>query len=318
MPLGSFVLRRLAQIPLTVLLISLILFGLMHVSPGDPVSVMLGIYATPEATEALRAEFHLDKPLPQQYVLWVKRLLQGDLGYSIRTREAVTQIIADRFPLSLSLAAAATVVALLVAIPAGAIAAYKRNSAWDYGLMALTTAGLSIPNFAMALFLLLIFAIRLEWVPISGLGFYSFRDNPWLAITPFFLPVASLAFPLVAELARLTRANMLEVLDQDYIRVALAKGVSPSRMLFYHALRNGLIPIITVTAINFAYLVGTTITIEFIFAIPGVGSALIQAVINRDFPVIQGLTLVMALFFIVTNIVADILYVMVDPRVVYR
>ena len=317
MSLTTYLLNRLLQLPLVLLFVTLILFSLMHVTPGDPVAIMLGVYATPESEAALKADFNLDLPLVQQYVLWVGKIFQGDLGYSIRTREEVTQIIAQRFPISVSLAAAASVVSLLVAIPAGIIAAHRRNTAWDYGLMGFTMLGLSVPNFALALLLILGFAMKLGWVPISGIGFYSFADDPVRAFTPFILPTVALSVPIIAEMARLVRASMLEVLDQDYIRVARAKGVSEGAILRSHALKNALIPIITISAINFAYLVGTTITIEYIFAIPGVGSSLIQSVINRDFPVIQGLTLIIALFFIVSNIAADLLYALADPRVVY-
>jgi peptide/nickel transport system permease protein len=314
---GVYLLRRVLQTPLVLLFVTLIVFALMHVSPGDPVDTMLGVFASPESVARLRKDFHLDRSLPEQYTLWLGRAVQGDLGYSIRTRESVRQIIRDRLPVSVALAAAATLLSLLVAVPAGVIAAYKRNTVWDYSLMAFTMLGLSVPNFAMALIFILVFAVYLGWVPISGIGFFNFSETPWMALAVYILPTVSLAFPHIAELARLMRASMLEVLDQDFIRVALAKGVSPYAMLSRHALRNALLPVVTITAITFAQLVGTTITIEFIFAIPGIGTALIQSVVNRDFPVIQGITLVVALFFIGMNILADALYTLIDPRVVY-
>lgn len=318
MSLSTYLIRRLLQTPLVLLFVTLIIFSLMHVSPGDPISIMLGAYATQEAVDALKAEYFLDRPLPEQYARWLLRIVQGDLGQSIRTHERVVDIIVTRLPISIGLATAAVLLALLVSVPAGILAAYRRNTAWDYGLMGFTMLGLSIPNFTLALLLILVFAMKLDLLPISGVGFVSFRDQFWVALAPFILPTVSLAVARIAELSRFVRASMLNVLSQDYVRTAYAKGVSSFRVLLAHALKNALIPLITVTAITYAYMVGTTITIEYVFAIPGIGSALINAVMSRDFPVIQGLTLVNAMLFIFMNLLADCLYAIVDPRVVYK
>ncbi len=318
MGLSTYIVRRLLQIPLVLFFVTVIVFALMHVSPGDPISIMLGAYSTPEAVQALKEEYFLDRSLPEQYVHWLGRMVRGDMGVSIRTNEPVLEIIATRLPISIGLATAATVVALLVAIPAGIAAAYWKKTGWDYGLMGFTMLGLSVPNFTLALLLILVFSMKLDWLPISGVGFTSFADDFWAALLPFLLPTVSLAVARIAELSRFVRTSMLGVLNQDYIRTAYAKGLPPLGVVLTHGLKNAMIPVITVTAITFAYLVGTTITIEYIFAIPGIGSALVNAVVNRDFPVIQGLTLASALLFLLMNLLADYLYAIVDPRVVYK
>lgn len=317
MTVSVYLLRRVMQLPIVILVITVVVFALMRVTPGDPVLIMLGVYASPEAMAAMREEFNLDKPLPVQYLRWVGRIARGDLGISIRTREPVTRMIADRFPTSLTLATAAILLAVVVAGPLGIVAAYKRNTWVDHVSMVGAMAGLSIPNFALALLLIYIFAVWLGWVPITGIGLISVREGPWRAIAPYILPVAALGVAQMAVLARLLRASMLEILSQEYIQVARSKGLQEHLVLIRHALRNALIPIITIIAIQFAYLVGSTITIEFIFAIPGLGSVLINAVLNRDFPVVQGFTLFMALFFILSNLAADLIYLAVDPRIRY-
>lgn len=315
--MSSYFLKRLVQIPLVVFFFTVIIFALMKVTPGDPISIMLGPYSTPETRAALRAEFHLDRSLPAQYLLWVGDLLQGDLGHSIRSKERLTDMVAHRFPVSIGIALAATLLSLLIAVPAGVFAAYRRNSVWDYGLMGFTTIGLSVPTFTLALVLILFFALKFRWVPISGIGIRELSDGFWYFIQPYFLPVIALSVTSIAELARIVRAGMLEVLDQEYIKVARAQGIADPALIRVHALKNALIPVITVIAIIFAFQVGNTITIEYLFSIPGVGSALITAVVNRDFPVIQGLTLVVGLFFIGTNLLADLFYAVADPRIRY-
>ena len=317
MGVWSYFLRRLVQVPLVLFFVTAIIFALMKVTPGDPIAIMLGPYATEETLSALRAEFYLDRTVPEQYLLWIRDLLGGDLGHSIRSQELVTDMVANRFPVSMVIALMATLVSLLLAIPAGVYAAYRRNSVWDYGLMGFTTVGLSVPTFTLALVLILVFALELRWVPIAGIGLRTWSDGFSAFVLPYVLPVVALAVTTVAELARIVRASMLEVLEQEFIRVARAQGIGDALILVAHALKNVLIPVITVVAVVFAFQVGNTITIEYLFSIPGVGSALIAAVINRDFPVIQGLTLVVGIFFIGMNLLADILYAAVDPRIRY-
>lgn len=314
---AQYLLRRLVQVPLVLLVVTLTVFALIHVTPGDPIQIMLGMETSPEAVAALRKQYHFDRPLVEQYLIWVAGALRGDLGRSIRQHQPVTQIIAERFPISLRLAAAAMLFALSVAVPAGIVAAIRRNSWLDYLLTGLSIGGLSIPNFTVALLLIYVFAVKLDWFPITGIGVTTAGGSLWSAVAPFVLPAVALGAQQTAILARLLRASMLEVLTQDYIRTAYAKGLPRWAVFTGHALKNALIPLVTVTAIQFGYLVGITITIEFIFAIPGMGSALLDAVVHRDLPVIQGFTLFMAIFFILANLVADVVYTILDPRISY-
>ena len=290
----------------------------MHVAPGDPIELMLGQYATPPAVAALRERYQLDRPLPEQYLLWLGRAIRGDLGSSIRQSLPVTEMIAQRFPISLQLASAAMLFALLISIPTGILSAVRRNSWVDYLLTGISIGGLSIPNFALALLLIYAFSVKLGWFPITGIGTSGGDGTLWGKLGPFVLPAVALGAHQMAVLSRLLRSSMLDVLNQDYIRTANAKGLAFWSVIVGHAVRNALIPIVTVIAIQFGYLVGITITIEFIFAIPGMGSALLEAVIMRDFPVIQGFTLFMAVFFVLANLVADLLYTVIDPRITYR
>lgn len=314
----GYLLRRLAQAPLVLFVVTIIIFSLMHVAPGDPVQIMLGFDASPESVAALRARYRLDRPLPEQYVLWVTRAIRGDLGSSIRQTLPVTAMIADRFPISLQLATASMLFALLIALPVGIFSAIRCNSWVDYVLTGISIAGLSVPNFALALILIYVFAMKLDWLPITGIGWSAGSGGaPWAALRPFVLPAMALGAHQMAILARLLRSSMIDVMTQDYIRTAYAKGLTQWSVVLVHALKNSLIPVVTVIAIQFGYLVGITITIEFVFAIPGMGSALLEAVVMRDFPVIQGFTLFMAMFFILANLSADVLYTVLDPRISY-
>lgn len=315
--MGPYILRRIVQIPLVVVVISMVIFSLMHVSPGDPIEIMLGVMATDQAVAALREEYHLDRPLPEQYLRWFTGAITGDLGQSIRTREEVSDMIRNRFPVSFALASAAMFVALAIALPVGVISAYKHNSSFDFGSMLFAMLGLAIPNFALALILIYIFAAELGWFPVVGVTEANLFEDPVQTVRAYALPAIALGAGQAAIFTRLLRSSVLDVLNQDYVRTAYAKGLTSRSVLVRHALKNGLIPLITVAGINFAYLVGSTITIEFIFAIPGLGSTLIQAVINRDFPVIQGFTLFVAVFFIFINLLADVVYTMLDPRIRY-
>ncbi|MFB3819641.1 MAG: ABC transporter permease [Candidatus Methylomirabilales bacterium] len=314
---ASYLLRRLAQVPFVLVVVSLSVFALIHVTPGDPIQIMLGMETSPEAVAALQKRYFFDRPLAEQYLIWVTRAARGDLGESIRQHQPVAEMIAQRFPISLRLAAVAMLFALLVALPAGILSAVRRNSWLDYLLTGFAIGGLAIPNFTLALLLIYAFAVKLDWFPITGIGSAAAAPTLWGALAPFVLPALALGVQQTAILARLLRSSMLEVLTQEYIRTAYAKGLPRAAVVLVHALRNALIPVVTVIAIQFGYLVGITITIEFMFAIPGMGSALLDAVINRDLPVIQGFTLFMAVFFILANLVADLVYTLVDPRIHY-
>jgi peptide/nickel transport system permease protein len=310
--------RRLIQVPLVLVVVSLTIFLVTRATPGDPVQIMLGLQTSPEAIAAMKKEFNLDEPLPMQYLLWAGKLLKGDLGRSIRLNDTVTSLLAERFPISLELAGAAMIFAILVAMPLGIVAAMRRNSWVDYLATGYTVAGFAIPNFALALILIYVFSIKLDWLPITGIGSSEHANDGWWAqFSPFIVPAVALGTLQTAIFTRLLRASMIDVLSQDYLRTARAKGLLPTTIILVHALKNAMIPFVTMVAIQFGYLIGVQVTIEYIFAVPGMGSAVLNAVINRDFPVIQGFTLVIAAFFLCANIVADLLYSLLDPRIRY-
>lgn len=310
--------KRLLQLPIVLLVASVLIFALMRVTPGDPVQIMLGMETSPASVAALREKFNLDEPLITQYLIWVGNAVRGDLGESIRLNQPVLDIIASRFPISLGLAAASMGLALLIAVPAGIISAMRRNTFVDYMVTGVSIGGIAIPNFVLALLLIYVFSVQLGWFPITGIGSRANTDQTfWEHISPYILPSIALAAAEIGVLTRFMRSSMIDVLSRDYMRTAQAKGLPRWWIISVHGLKNALIPVVTICAIQFGYLIGVQITIEFIFAIPGMGSALIEAVVNRDFPVVQGLTLITAVFFIFANIVADTLYVILDPRIRY-
>lgn len=310
--------RRLIQVPLVLLVVSLMIFLITRATPGDPVQIMLGMQTSPEAVKAMRAEFNLDRSLPVQYALWVANVVTGDLGRSIRLNDLVVTLIAERFPVSLQLAIVAMAFALLVSIPLGVIAALRRNSWIDYLCTGYTVVGFAVPNFGLALILIYVFSIKLDWLPITGIGSSEAAAGGWWGyIGPFIIPAIALGTLQTAILARLLRSSMIDVLSQDYMRTARAKGLLPTTIVLIHALKNAMIPFVTMVAVQFGHMIGIQVTIEYIFAVPGMGSAVLNAVVSRDFPVIQGFTLVIAVFFLFANIVADLLYSLLDPRIRY-
>jgi len=310
--------RRLIQVPLVLLVVSLMTFLITRATPGDPVQIMLGMQTSKEAADAMRAEFNLDRPLPVQYGLWIAKVVRGDLGRSIRLNDPVTTLLAERFPVSLQLATAGMVFALLVSIPLGVLAALRRNTWIDYFCTGYTVAGFAIPNFGLALLLIWLFSIKLDWLPITGIGSSEAAAGGWWTyLKPYIVPAIALGTLQTAILTRLLRSSMIDVLSQDYMRTARAKGLLPATVVVVHALKNAMIPFVTMAAVQFGYMIGIQVTIEYIFAVPGMGSAVLNAVVNRDFPVIQGFTLVIALFFLFANILADVLYAFLDPRIRY-
>ena len=310
--------RRLIQVPLVLIVVSLMTFLITRATPGDPVQIMLGMQTSPEAAAAMRAEFNLDRPLPVQYGLWIAKVATGDLGRSIRLNDTVTSLLAERFPVSLQLALAAMVFALVVSIPLGVIAALRRNSWIDYLCTGYTVVGFAVPNFGLALVLIYVFSIKLDWLPITGIGSSEAESGGlWRHYSPFIIPAIALGTLQTAMLTRLLRSSMIDVLSQDYMRTARAKGLLPATVVVVHALKNAMIPFITMVAVQFGYMIGIQVTIEYIFAGPGMGSAVLNAVVTRDFPVIQGFTLVISAFFLFANITADMLYALLDPRIRY-
>lgn len=314
----SYLSRRLIQMPLVLVVVTVAIFLIIRLTPGDPIQIMLGMQTSPEAVAALRTEFRLDEPWHLQYLYWIGDLLHGNFGRSIRLNVPVLQLLAERVPISLALALSALLFAVLVSIPLGIIAALKRNSWIDYLATGYTLFGFAVPNFALAMILIYVFAIQLGWFPITGIGSGApTGQGLWGIVKPYVLPSVALGTLQTAIFTRLLRSSMIDVLNQDYMRTAHAKGLKTSTILLVHALKNAMIPFITMLAIQFGYLIGIQVTIEHIFAIPGMGSAILSAVVNRDFPVIQGFVLIIAVFFMLANILADILYGIVDPRIRY-
>ena len=314
----SYLLRRIVQIPLVLVVVSLAIFAITRATPGDPVQIMLGMETSPEAAEAMKKEFNLDRPLPVQYLLWMGQVLQGDFGRSIRLNQPVTALLWERLPVSLQLSAAAMVIALIVSLPLGILAALRRGTWIDKVFTGFTVLGFALPNFALALILIYIFSIKLAWLPITGIGSSEIAMHDWWGyFSPFIVPAIALSIHPLAVLTRLLRSSLIDVLSQDYLRTARAKGLMPSTIIIVHALKNAMIPFVTMAAIQSGQLIGAQVAIEYIFAIPGLGSAMLNAVVTRDFPVVQGVTLVIAMFFIAANIAADVMYSLLDPRIRY-
>lgn len=304
--MGGYVLKRLWQAVYVLVGISAISFFFIHLS-GDPVMLMLPADATHEQIESLRKQLGFDDPLPLQYVRFVTHALQGDFGQSLYYRVPAMELIVERLPASLELAVAAMAIALGVAVPLGIISAVKRGSLLDMGSMFGALIGLSVPHFWLGIMLILLFSVKLGWLPTSGRG----------TLAQLFMPSLALGMGLTAMFARLTRSVMLEVLGQDYVRTARAKGLKETLVIGKHALKNALIPLVTVAGMQFGFLIGGTVIIETVFAWPGVGRLVVQAIFNRDYPLVQASVLVLAVVFVAVNLVVDLLYVYLDPQISY-
>ncbi len=304
--------RLLSAIP-TLLLVSLITFGILHLIPGDPASVMAGLSATPAEVEQLRADLGLNQPLTGQLLHWYGGLLHGDLGRSLLLGQDVLQAVLQRLPVTLSLSLYGLVLTLLIGVVGGIIAALRHNTIVDSAAMVIAMLGISMPSFFFGPLLVLLFAVKLGWLP-SG-GYVPFMTDPlgWLGAAT--LPAVSLALLQVGLLARITRSTMLEVLRQDYVRTARAKGLPAWSVVGKHALANAMIPIVTVVGIAVSLLVSGSVVIETIFSVPGIGQLLTQAVLNRDYPLVQGGLLLLTTLLVVVNIGVDVLYAALDPRV---
>ena len=310
---GRFIVRRvLASIPV-LLLVSLITFVLLSLVPGDPASAFLDASATAEALERVRRELGLDRPFLVRMGEWYLRVLQGDLGTSLLLNRSVTSAILERLPVTLSLTAMAFLVSVLLGMAAGVLAAVRHGKAADQGLMTLALLGLSIPEFWLGLVLIWLVAVM---VPIFPAGDYvAFATNPWQWARHLALPTFTLACVQMGFVARMTRSSMLEVLGQDFVRTARAKGLPEPYVVLRHGLANAMVPIVTVMGIMVGALLGGAVVTEQVFSIPGLGRLIIGAVLSRDFPVIQGGLLFLALIYLVVNLVVDLLYAVVDPRV---
>ncbi len=305
--MGAYVLRRLALAVPTLVGVTVVVFALIRLVPGDPARLVLGLQASEEEVQRLRVQLGLDQPLPVQYVRFLGRLLQGDLGRSVVTGEPVAREIAARLPATVQLAVASTLVATAVGVAAGVVSATRQYSWLDYLVMTVALAGISLPVFWLGLMLMLLFSVHLRWLPAGGYG------------TPahLVLPTVTLAAFSVAIIARMTRSSLLEVLHQDYVRTAWAKGLSSRAVVLRHALKNALIPVVTVIGLQFGGLLGGAILTETVFAWPGMGRLLVGAIVARDYPVVQGAVLVFAALFTLVNLAVDVLYAYVDPRIHY-
>ena len=307
--------RVLYIIPV-MLLVSIIAFSILHLIPGDPVMIMLGVRAQPDTVEALRGQLHLDEPIIVQYFIWLKGVLQGDLGISIRNKIPVLELVIQRLPVTLSLAIISLSISVVVSIGIGILAAVRRNTFWDFGAMTFAVLGVSIPQFWMGIMVILLFSLVLRWLP--AVGYVSFIQDPLESIRHLILPSLALGFSLAGYITRMTRSQMLEVLGEDYIRTARAKGLREAVVTYKHAFKNAMIPIVTVIGLNFAYLLGGTVLIEHIFALPGIGRLVLQSIYNRDYPVVQGVILIIALVFVVMNLIVDLTYKFLNPKIRYK
>lgn len=303
-----FLTRRVLLLIPTLGGVTLATFLMLHLTPGDPVAIMLGEFASTAEVARLRTELGLDRPLVIQYAKFLGRVVRGDLGTSIRSRRSVAEEIAERLPPTLELALAAQVLAVGVGIAAGVTAAAARRPSVDSTIVALSLVGLSMPTFWSGLLLILLFSLTLGWLPITASG----------GLRALVLPAVTLAAPAAAVLARITRASVLEVLRQEYVRTARAKGVAERLVVYHHALRNALIPIVTVAGLQFAGLVAGAVIVESVFSRPGLGRLAVNAILARDFPLAQGIVLVVAALYVLVNVGVDIVYGMLDPRVRYQ
>ncbi len=309
----NYILRRIVIMFPVALLVTVFLFVLIRRTPGDPVLVRLGEEATPENRAALRAELGLDEPIYVQYGKWLSHLVRGDFGRSIRNDQPVSEAIVERLPATLELTIAALGLSLLVALPAGIISATKRNSIWDNLAMLGALGGQSVPVFFLGIMLLYIFGGRLGWFPIGGKGQGGLGDE----IKHLVLPAITLGAVSMARNTRLVRSNLLEVLGQDYVRTARAKGLREYAVILRHALKNSLIPVVTIIGLDFSVLLGGAVVTETVFAWPGVGSMAVKAIGQKDFPVVVGAVTILSLLFVGINLIVDLLYGYLDPRIRY-
>jgi len=306
--------RVLATIPV-ILIVALFVFSLLYIAPGDPAAIIAGDQATPDDVERIRASLGLDRPFVIRFVDWLWSVLQGDLGNSIFTNLPVSHMISQRIEPTLSLMVLTLTLSLSFAIPMGVIAAWKHGTLIDRFVMLTAVFGFSTPVFVIGYLLAFVFALKLDWLPVQGFTSISHGLLPFLR--NLILPAVALGLVYMALIARITRATMLDVLSQDYVRTAKAKGVGQRGILFLHALKNAAVPIVTIVGIGFAALIGGAVVTESVFAIPGLGRLTVDAILRRDYPVIQGVVLLFSCVYVVVNLIVDLLYTLFDPRIRY-
>ncbi len=308
----SFLPRRLLQLIPTLFLVSVMIFMLQQLLPGDPALVMAGEEKDPEVIEQIRKQYRLDQPLPVQYLHWIGGVLQGDLGESMRIKQPVASLIADKLPVTLQLASMAMIFALLIGIPAGILSAVKKGSLWDTGANLFALWGISTPNFWLGILLIFLFSVQLGWLPASG--WVSPFEDLGQSLATTVMPAFVLGNAIAAVLMRHTRSAMLQALSADYVRTARAKGLRERAVVLRHALRNALTPVITLGALEFGTLLSGAVLTEQVFSVPGFGKLIVDAVFNRDYAVVQGVVLITATVYVLLNLLADVLYVLVNPR----
>ncbi len=308
----TFLARRLASLLVTLAVASAVIFAVMEVLPGDPAEIMLGTNARPDTLAALRANLGLDRPATERYVAWVSGFLQGDLGRSYTYSVPVGELVAQRLWVSLPLAAISLLLTVLIAIPVGAIAAARRNRPVDIGIMAATQVGIAVPNFWFAMLLVFVFAVSLRLLPAGG--FPGWGAGLWPALRSLILPAVALALPQASILARVMRSSLIDALGEDYMRTARAKGLSRSEAVRRHALRNALIPVLTIMGLQFSFLLAGTIIIENVFFLPGLGRLVFQAITQRDLIVVKSVVMLLVASVVIVNFLVELAYAAVDPR----
>ena len=308
----AYIVKRLLLAIPTILIISVFVFSLQKLLPGDPILVMAGEERDPQTIAYLRERYRLNDPLPVQYVAWLGAAVQGDLGISLRTNQPVLHLIAQKLPATIQLAIMAIVIAFLIGVPMGILAATHKNTALDYVANIVALSGLSIPNFWLGIMLILLVSVQLKWLPASG--YEPIFDDPVRSLRTMIMPAFVLGNALAATLMRHTRSSMLSVLNSDYIRTARAKGLPERSVILQHSFRNAMLPIVTIGALLFGDLLAGAVLTEQIFTIPGFGKLIVDAVFNRDYAVVQGVVLCTAVGFILMNLLADVLYVLLNPR----
>lgn len=307
-----FLAFRLAQIVPTLFFVSILIFGLQQLLPGDPAKVMAGEEQDEKVIAQIRAQYHLDQPVPVQYFYWLGGVFRGDLGMSMRINRPVIDLVLEKLPVTLQLACMAMLIALLIGVSMGVVSAVKKDTLWDYFANGVALWGLSTPNFWLGIMLIFLFSVTLNWLPASG--YISLSESVGGSLAAMIMPAFVLGNALAAVLMRHTRSAMLQVLDADYVRTARAKGLAERRVVLKHALRNALTPIITLGALEFGTLLSGAVLTEQVFSIPGFGKLIVDAVFNRDYAVVQGVVLVTASAYLLLNLLADIGYFLANPR----
>jgi len=308
-----FILRRVLQAIPVVFLASVGVFLLLHLLPGDPAVVLAGTDTSPQTLEAIREDLGLNQPLPVQYLVWLQHVLRGDLGKSILSKIPVSQLMAQRLPATLELAVAGEILTILIGLPLGILAAVKQRSKADWGITGFISLGLALPNFWLGILLIILFAVVLGWMPPGGRG--DFSRDPLTALKFITLPAITLALPAAMNLSRLNKASVLEVLYEDYVRTAWAKGLASRSVIAIHVLRNALIPVVTAIGLEFGRLLGGAIIVESVFTWPGLGTLMLTSINNRDYAIVQAGLLLLVMVFIATNLLTDIAYGLLDPRI---